>query len=726
LANSALLECAAEGDYLGALPVGELIGRDQECEHLRSLLDAVAEGRGHVLLLSGEVGIGKTRLLQELMVEARAHRFLVLTGRGTLSEQGTPYYVNLDALAGLPVTAPPDVRGDAQCQWRRLQALADGATTGGERSASEQVAQQQVFTAVSDLLLLVARSTSVAILLDDLHWADVASLKLLQHLARTTHGSTVLLAGAFRDLHVVANHPDLAELLQTLSRDRLAERLTVRRLSLDETTRLVALLMGQVEVSEEFASFVHRRTKGIPRLIDHLIRSLGGRLELQGEIGAGAMGRVFRAFDRTTGRTVAAKLVVARSEIDLDTLLRFQQEGAVLATLSHPHIVDIYDSFAEEHASCIIMELLDGQSLGHVLRGGPLPLDRAKDLAQQVADALAYAHGQQIVHRDIKPDNVMVLGGDQVKVTDFGIARILQPDTSLQTIATTGMRLGTPSYMAPEQIEGTKIDGRTDIYALGAMLYHMVTGRPPFEGDDALSVAVKHLQEEPVPPSRIDEAIPSDWDALIVKAMAKDPANRFQSADEIRAVLTTLGDRADSRTPDAHRSQRIGAAIAAVLLVAFVSAGVWMHAARGSQYASTSSRIDAYLSGLAAHGQFSGAVLVAQKGHILFDKGFGLGDRDHQLPNSSTTRYPVNGVNLPLSLLVGLKLEEQRKLHDGDRVCSFVSTCPRAWEPMTIRMLLDDSSREHEQAAFFSWPAYRRVWVQMTGVGSTLVKLPAR
>jgi DNA-binding beta-propeller fold protein YncE len=252
------------------------------------------------------------------------------------------------------------------------------------------------------------------------------------------------------------------------------------------------------------------------------------------------MGRVFRAHDRTLERTVAAKLVLSRTEIDLDTLLRFQQEGAVLARLDHPHIVDVYDTFAEEHATCIIMELLDGCSLGQILRDGPLPLPRAKRLALQVAEALAYAHSQQIVHRDIKPDNVMVLDGDEVKVTDFGIARLLQPDTSLHTIATTGMRMGTPLYMAPEQIEGKKVDGRTDIYALGAMLYHMVTGRPPFEGSDALTIAVKHLQEQPLPPSQVDPAIPPDWDGVILKAMAKDPGQRYQTAAECQQAIAAL------------------------------------------------------------------------------------------------------------------------------------------------------------------------------------------
>jgi basic membrane protein A len=192
-----------------------------------------------------------------------------------------------------------------------------------------------------------------------------------------------------------------------------------------------------------------------------------------------------------------------------------------------------------------------------------------------------YAHAQSIAHRDIKPDNVMVLEGDRVKVTDFGIARILQRDTSLQTFATTGMRMGTPLYMAPEQVEGKKIDGRTDIYALGAVMYHMVTGRPPFEGDDPLAVALKHVQEEPASPSSIDPTIPEDWNAVILKALAKDPAERFQSAKEMEGAVAVLSDQAATTSPEpavnrkpaTTRRMRVGWFGAAAGLAALLLAG---------------------------------------------------------------------------------------------------------------------------------------------------------
>jgi len=526
-----------EGNFLGALPACPLVARDEEVERISAILDAVSDGAGHLLLLGGEMGSGKTRLLQHVMVEARDRSFEVLTGRCYSAERATPFYPVLEALGGLDAHLPAGSR-EARRAWQRIQQLV--GEYAADSSTRRAVAQQKILSAVSDLLLLVARSRPVAVLLDDLDWADADTLKLLQHLAHATRASPVLLAGSFRDVGLSEQHPDLALLLHDLSRERLIERATVRRLSLEETTQLVAATMGQPEVCEEFASFVYRRTKGNPRLIDQLVRSLGGRLELQGEIGVGSTGRVFRAFDRTLEQPVAAKLVLARTAIELDSLMRFQQEGAVLAKLDHPNIVRIHDTFAEEHASCIIMELLEGQSLGQVLQDGPLSLARSRALALQVADALAYAHAQQIVHRDIKPDNVMVLPGDRVKVTDFGIARILQPDRSLHTMATTGMRMGTPLYMAPEQIEGKPIDGRTDIYALGAMLYHMVTGRPPFDESDVLVIVVKQLQEEPVPPSSINPSIPAVWESVILKALAKDAAKRFQSAGEMKKAVEKL------------------------------------------------------------------------------------------------------------------------------------------------------------------------------------------
>jgi len=540
------------GNFLGAVPICSLVAREEEVERLGVILEAVGDGAGHFLLLGGELGAGKTRLLQHLMVEARNRDMEVLTGRCRGAERATPFYPVLAALSGLDTRLPTGAR-EARRDWQKVQQLVSEYAV--DRPAELGVAQQHIFSAVGDLLLLLARSHSVTLLLDDLHWADADTLNLLLHLAHTTRASPVLLAGSFRDVRLSEERPELAALLRDLSRERLLERMTVRRLSLEETTELVAATMGRHDVSEEFTSFVYRRTKGNPRLVDGLVRSLGGRLELQGEIGAGSTGRVFRAFDRKLQHVVAAKLVLARTAIELDGLMRFQQEGAVLAKLEHLNIVRIHDTFAEEHATCIIMELLDGQSLGQILQNGPLPLARARNLGLQVADALAYAHGQSIVHRDIKPDNVMVLPADRVKVMDFGIASIVQPDRSLHTMATTGMRMGTPLYMAPEQIEGKQVDGRTDIYALGAMLYHMVTGRPPFDDSDVLAIVVKQLQEEPVPPSDRDPAIPADWNGVILHALAKDPASRYESVKEMREAIAGLSEEAASPTGPVARSQ---------------------------------------------------------------------------------------------------------------------------------------------------------------------------
>lgn len=584
-----------EGNFLGALPSGELVGRSEECERIRWVLDAVMNGSGHLVLLSGEVGVGKTRLLQDVMIEAGQRGFVILISRRDVSGQGTPYSMLLEVLSTLTANAPAAIRSEVRREWKLIQQLVTARSRSDGREQSYQI-EQQLFGAATDMLLMSARAMPLALLLDDLHWADSDSLRFVRHIAYATRSAPILLAGTFCDHRLGEEHPDLMQTLQTLSHERLLERLSVRRLSLEETSRLVAVTMGHEDVSEEFASFVYRRTKGVPRLIDGLVRSLGGRLELQEEVGAGSMGRVFRAFDRVIGMTIAAKLVLARTEIDLDALLRFQQEGAVLARLEHPRIVDVYDTFAEEHATCIIMELLDGKSLGQILRAGPLPLSRARYLALQVADALSYAHSQSIVHRDIKPDNVMVLADDQVKVTDFGIARLLQPDTSLHTMATTGMRMGTPLYMAPEQIEGKQIDGRTDIYALGAMLYHMVTGRPPFEGSDALAVAIKHLQEEPSPPSGVDPTIPEDWDAFILKCMARDPANRFQSATEVGQAVQMLTEQPENavRTEYKRRgADSVVRAMASVVAVAVMAIGVLLI---GRHFATAAARVPLQLS----------------------------------------------------------------------------------------------------------------------------------
>ena len=272
-----------------------------------------------------------------------------------------------------------------------------------------------------------------------------------------------------------------------------------------------------------------------------MISLLGSRYQIVREIGAGGMGRVFQAVDTQTGRTVAAKVLIAGTEDNLEALLRFSQEGAVLSTLKHHNIVEVYGTFLEEQICSIIMELLDGPSLADLLKTERLSLTRVKNLVTQVAAALHYSHGRGLVHRDIKPSNIMIVGGNRVKVTDFGIVRVVGATAALNT--GTGMSLGTPLYMAPEQIEGQKVDGRADIYAMGAVMYHMVLGRPPFEGDDPLSIAFKHVHKPPQPPTEIKADIPADWEELILRMLAKDPADRFQTAAQLEEAISALSEQ---------------------------------------------------------------------------------------------------------------------------------------------------------------------------------------
>jgi DNA-binding beta-propeller fold protein YncE len=213
---------------------------------------------------------------------------------------------------------------------------------------------------------------------------------------------------------------------------------------------------------------------------------------------------------------------------------------------------------------------------------------------RQVAAALACAHGRGIVHRDIKPDNIMVVGDDQVKVTDFGIARMLRPIDAVTTMTSTGMTMGTPLYMAPEQIEGKKVDGRADIYSLGAVLYQAVTARPPFEGEDPLTVAISHVRDAPRPPREINPNVPKDWEALILKALAKDPADRFQSAAALDTALAALSEGTGTGAEDARQTARVRRAVISALatvVVVFVALAVFAYRARSSPGSSTFGRL---------------------------------------------------------------------------------------------------------------------------------------
>src|SRR5437879_1312277 len=258
-----------------------------------------------------------------------------------------------------------------------------------------------------------------------------------------------------------------------------------------------------------------------------------GRYEIQGELGRGAMGVVYKAVDPVIGRTVAVKtLRISEEGTGLsrpELLNRFQTEARAAGLLTHPNIVVVFDAGEEDGLYYITMELVEGKSLQALLDAGQaFPLPRVLRIMEQTCSALHFAHERNIVHRDIKPANLMLTADDTVKVTDFGTAKILQFGTVQQTAHV----MGTPSYMSPEQVKGRVVDGRSDIFSLGVLLYEMVTGEKPFPGQNITTVIYKIVNEEPVPPRQIDPSIHAGLSAVVLKALAKEPEQRYQSCRE--------------------------------------------------------------------------------------------------------------------------------------------------------------------------------------------------
>ena len=255
------------------------------------------------------------------------------------------------------------------------------------------------------------------------------------------------------------------------------------------------------------------------------------------------MAKVFLGTDTVLGRTVAIKMLAPQFADDDGFVQRFRREAQAAASISHPHIVSVFDTGSDDGLHYIVMEYVEGKTLAEYLAGGGRIMpDRAIDIAMDVCSALEAAHAQGVIHRDIKPGNIMLNGRGEVKVTDFGIARVT---TTADTVAQTAAILGTASYLSPEQAQGLPVDGRSDIYSLGCVLFEMVTGRPPFLGDSPVAVASKQVLEQPIPPSRLNPDVTGDLDAVTVRALAKNPANRYQSAKEMRADL----DRAKRGLP---------------------------------------------------------------------------------------------------------------------------------------------------------------------------------
>jgi eukaryotic-like serine/threonine-protein kinase len=278
-----------------------------------------------------------------------------------------------------------------------------------------------------------------------------------------------------------------------------------------------------------------------------------GRYEIVDELGRGAMGIVYKATDPVIGRTVAVKTIrlseegtgLSRPEL----LTRFQTEARAAGLLTHPNIVVVFDAGEEDGLYYITMELVEGKSLQALLDGGhAFPLPRTLRIMEQTCSALQFAHERNVVHRDIKPANLMLTADDTVKITDFGTAKILQFGTTQQTAHV----MGTPSYMSPEQVKGRAVDGRSDIFSLGVMLYEMVTGEKPFPGQNITTVIYKIVNEDPVPPRQIDPSIHPGISSVVMKALQKEPEQRYQSCremlEDLKSYRTLVQARANPQS----------------------------------------------------------------------------------------------------------------------------------------------------------------------------------
>src|ERR1700723_2802444 len=270
-------------------------------------------------------------------------------------------------------------------------------------------------------------------------------------------------------------------------------------------------------------------------LATNVLSALGQRYEILGEAGHGSMGNVYKARDRETGETVALKLLKPEIASDQAMMDRFKNELLFARKITHKNVCRVYEFNRLGGIAYTSMEFVEGESLRSVLnRFGALTRKKATDLALQICSGLKEAHAQGIVHRDLKPENVMIDGQGNVKIMDFGIARSMEAGTRL-----TGSMVGTPAYMAPEQVAGKSVDYRTDIYSLGLMLYEMFTGVPAFSADNSIAVALKQMREDPPPPHEIEPNIPVGTERTILKCLEKDPAKRFQSIADLETDFRT-------------------------------------------------------------------------------------------------------------------------------------------------------------------------------------------
>jgi hypothetical protein len=265
---------------------------------------------------------------------------------------------------------------------------------------------------------------------------------------------------------------------------------------------------------------------------------IGNRYELVRQLAKGGMAEVWEAEDSILTRAVAVKILLPHLAADEQFVERFRREAVAAARLSHPHIVSIYDTCANDECEAIVMELVRGRTVRTALDDvGALPVRQAVDIAAQVADALHHAHANSLVHRDVKPGNILLSDDGRVLVTDFGIAKAAESSSDLTEV---GQVVGTAKYLSPEQVQGQPLDGRSDVYSLGVVLYEMLTGRVPFSGENSTTTALARITTTPLRPRQVRAGIPRAVEDIVLKAMARQPDERYQSAAALRAALLAV------------------------------------------------------------------------------------------------------------------------------------------------------------------------------------------